>query len=1835
MTELEYRLQLLESSVTPTIDRAPQFDIEDADTINGARIAGYDAPETRHSGVENAKAQKIQEQYGASLESQYNLGEQATTRTQELMQDPRYQQFEQTGELGYYGRPIENNQALQETLISEGLAAPTSRYDEKMNTLFRNANLKRAKLGLIDDVTTMDQIRDYNIESDYATKDAGFGSSVGRSVDAFQSGTVSTVGKLVDFASDIVGYIIDPKGVSTASKYLDKFGETMATSEYADKVSGYDRQESNFRKAEIGYKWEKGDYVGAILDGAVIAPETLAESLPMMFEMLVGFSGKAKVVGKVGDVFKKNSGFAAVVGQETNAQAEEYEKLYGEKVSIDKLAIMTATNTVMLGLDRLAFKDILGMKTGLKKMVDIMPAESGSKLIDAISIPLVIGFKTAQAGGKEAAQEYTQTWGEILNTHLEGNGQTISDILNNKEYQKEAVVGAVVGMGAGGLTGAGGQVFAGALNTLGSKVKVPKKPNSDTLPNVNDIDTPPKQDTTAPKATPVDIEVELQTVVEGLMSKKLSPTEAISKFDDLYSATTDTTDRTAIETMKTMIDEEFGSKEIEADALKLGSEAEALDMIEDIILYSENPTDLTEKNINKMAEVNDITPEQVKELRNNLQDVEIEAVNGPRGYKTFGKKMRKALAEGDTATANKFEKELIRFEATQRVKLETLENAKREILESIASGTQTEDVVTVSWNDQSMTVQMAGEGKNRRIKEGRNGSGLDIYIRKAKANIAGMARQLGTTNEAVRNIVDESEYENIDISETEVIYEDVTEVEGEYTASTEAATRRLTALEKRMTTLDKQMVDEVITEEEHMASSAELHKEMEVLEKVIASDKPTSQKPTTPIETTTSVDTTVSEVLSNTSDPRLASKVDVSTKDSIAGTFGMEGLSEVTTKFVAQFTSKLASSIKDMKAIAGKIGNEEAPAQGLLFDKDGNINSATALAMLVAKQEYIAFNSNVLGYKNKADIARLLGLQEAYQVSNKQLKQINEWGFSRGEIANTLGQAVATNLGIKPKKGVAEEEYKRVVSDLGNMVIETMLTDETLVETEVKVADYVELTTGTKPTDSAADSTMPFIKFNTNGLDFRGALDKNKATTTTARELYKSLEAELSLDASGARREPSTTKLKPKTTYPIRNNDIGEVSANAIKDLNELRQMKHTKVDSSIDFIKKHTDRVKALMGFVSVDTMKNSSQDTKDSQEAKNAQIEKSIEEISILEGDQFYFDWFYTKNYRYMMDSNTVNPQSDTLHRFIVVPDIHNVTLDSNDVDHMNKLKYALAQAVGYDVDKESTANVLAKGQSIIDLKAEGLEKVLMSDDLLASNEMSGAHVGHFLQAIQALEALESAVDGKFNTTITAEFDALTSGFGIKLMQFPILKDMQKWLSKVGVFVGKKINGSMNDELSKDGFDDSYQTLAKMMKADNISTGTNEATWNAIKGMMPQYTEGKVHGDLRKLFKDPFMTFNYSAGFKSIRKSLSGILAAKVLEGVATGNPDYKAISVRLNNLVDGDIKNLLRSQSADNIRLKGKPIEITTKKGTMKIGGTVADLIEATIDGAYGQAVEDILTEEFEPFIELGDHINTAFRLTFENFQAEYDTLTKGKSLSKQEKTDIAKKLIDKFPVIKGPLSEGIADGVTIFDTAKDNTASENTKVRTKATRGNVNIHAIVKKLEAAQKSGSVIPIHSIDASVISELIRGGVKGQFIHDAVMPNLLESDAAVNLYNEKWFKKNKEYFLVDEVLAMIESVPMTEELQETADYLTTTAETIRKNKKELFSDQDVDVGQMVGMKGGVYNFLSGNKSNAEPKAETKEPKTKYTKEQQGIILLAKETFGLKGLLKKIDLEGC
>ena len=696
----------------------------------------------------------------------------------------------------------------------------------------------------------------------------------------------------------------------------------------------------------------------------------------------------------------------------------------------------------------------------------------------------------------------------------------------------------------------------------------------------------------------------------------------------------------------------------------------------------------------------------------------------------------------------------------------------------------------------------------------------------------------------------------------------------------------------------------------------------------------------------------------------------------------------------------------------------------------------------------------------------------------------------------------------------------------------------------------------------------------------------------------------------------------------IRNNPITEQPDDGQDVLRSLREEKYIKQDSVVNYIVDPANRelIKYHMGWKSEEDMKKMSFYARESQEAKNVEIERSIEFLETAELDKMYFEWFYSKNGRYMMDSNTLNPQTDKLHRFAIVPDNHKVDLDLSIDEHNKLFLTALAQAMNMSTDKKSTKEVLAYGQKMLDRGSEALMEDLKEQMEYAkanpgAKSSKAEHISHYLQGVEAVRQYEAnGKSGKFTTHLSMESDAVTSGFGLKLLQLPILADKSddmsviektiEWLRKTGIFVGETVE-SMNDMVSMDDFKDSYETLAVEVKPDEVKEenypeqGEGKKKWNPWKGVvkydkhvkhevftavLPTVDEkGDVSKELRTLFKDPFMTFNYSRGISSIKNGLGYIIADGLINKFVSGDMTHAE------ELLLADLKAVYGTNLVARLQ-STEPSKIEAKGNMSQTMPDVYTYLSKMGTNTYGHLAAKSLNENFKAFNEANVVINKAFEDMFIQYNEKYlearEKLEteKERGITKKEDDALIVSLRETFPLIKGPYSvENYSDSIAIYDS--ENVGSKNLEasygtVSTKLAGGvDKKVQSKIRQLKASLKGGSVIPIHYIDAAIIGNTIKANPGTLGIHDAIIPNLLKTKEVVQTYNKDVIEVNRDYSVVGEIVTSYKRVigkNGTDAQKETLQELEDLYARAQANRDEIFGSQ-IDVVHMSAVPGSKY----------------------------------------------------
>jgi hypothetical protein len=1038
------------------------------------------------------------------------------------------------------------------------------------------------------------------------------------------------------------------------------------------------------------------------------------------------------------------------------------------------------------------------------------------------------------------------------------------------------------------------------------------------------------------------------------------------------------------------------------------------------------------------------------------------------------------------------------------------------------------------------------------------------------------------------------------------------------------------------------------------------------------------------------------------------------------------------------------------KPISAAYNLADSPARSLVFQADGSINENVAAAIGIAIRNTLSgeYRRLLLGHKDRDTVARMFNIREN-EVTKEHMDFAAQHGTYMKSMADTLGKDILSSLGLG-RSGVSDAnrgEYDRLVVSLGNMAIAVAEEQGLLEKTEVASNDLAGLLKG---------GTIESVETITSFVNIPTVTSKNKAggvirngtkEVVLARNEFDRIE-ELIPDPVNSLRTPFLSR--PPTEEEIRSaisnirNDAvgGQIPEEAAKSL-RLHMTTPYEMDMAAveEFLTQFDDPVKkagilAALGYVEI-SEKNPAYaemlyDDKMIQEGINEDILKGIEHIRdmydfIRNSDepnvnQVYFNYFYTTNHRFNIDSTTINPQGNKqLHRFFVTPKAQQVsyrfdsknntfvythTLKSGkktDIDSSLYVRAGLAQAFGVGIDKTVT-NGDSKGKNVI--LADGIipiGNVLLSmskESIDAAKaefykhgkfvleaadgsvmEFKPDHYGHAIQAFKFLEEYRDAVNsgtGTITTNLTVETDALTSGFGNKVQQFGVVGDpnsnsvvshaeriafIKSDSNQIANFDDRTFG--VNDMLASGELDDSYQNIAKVVIRDVRTLrkelkGNNAKLFNTVVSLLPggdQLTDSSaqvvVDKALRTLFKSPFMVFNYAASVRTIVKNLGTEMGMDMMRNIAKADLNEKsktfnkeahtAATLLASLIVDPEDKNkfvgnpqklqqMLRTMSVDKLRLKTDKRNASGEKTGTKNVNIIEYIAENVVEPTYGKAVEGAFDSEFKTFIEIQDATNDAFKEAFavfhhalhkrmkkfrtDEFDKDGNLVRKGATIvTEADLLRFIEELRPVFPVIAGPLSDSLAEGIFIHETDTNTPDTVMSTVRTSQDKFNPvagkrkasrKVNALLKNIVAAVNSGSVLPLHALDGAQLTTSVNTfaeffidspfldkdgneikdadgntitlGTGLLPVHDAATVPLPFMDIFARIYNQNTINLNQTYSIFDEIRKLHERIAEVMdkgiEIEVTAPDGTKVTERVHVSASEMKAIEGLSIGK-------------------------------------------------------------
>ena len=496
------------------------------------------------------------------------------------------------------------------------------------------------------------------------------------------------------------------------------------------------------------------------------------------------------------------------------------------------------------------------------------------------------------------------------------------------------------------------------------------------------------------------------------------------------------------------------------------------------------------------------------------------------------------------------------------------------------------------------------------------------------------------------------------------------------------------------------------------------------------------------------------------------------------------------------------------------------------------------------------------------------------------------------------------------------------------------------------------------------------IKFHQNGeLQSRSLIDVQEATAELA-EVMQTLGAAPSQD------NLNTILTEPATSENL---NIKQALSKAPKRMGELIKTLQSEAWEASDTMsalaalsalpeKVDIELVEDMIGIVAYDPIHETTRraDALDaSNKNKRDALKNTLEANSANLLKSFFFKYQVMGNLRLMM-RGFINPQNNKVPRWLVKPK----GTSTYTKDNIHYFKYAVMQAFGFSVDKETPVNIAKSfNEYLNDADIVEVAKLLTAKSqdwsviaekiriIRGKPEYANTIADTRLSLLSGLVALSKYMDyhdalqansdsnPTFKSDIPIEIDGITNGFANTLVQFPVFKSaalLEKHLNQVGIYIGKdnvhresgifSETSTVNEELGETPITDVYIDLKS--KIENVGTAedaefyyTEYTSWknDKITEFTNTYTEkSKALSNLvpllseltRDFVKYPFMIFMYGGGVKSISEGAAGNVIDAMYEKMGKLHKAYHASNDKSDN---SSINNEI-SEFVNNLKIIG---------------------------------------------------------------------------------------------------------------------------------------------------------------------------------------------------------------------------------------------------------------------------------------------------------------------------
>lgn len=733
-------------------------------------------------------------------------------------------------------------------------------------------------------------------------------------------------------------------------------------------------------------------------------------------------------------------------------------------------------------------------------------------------------------------------------------------------------------------------------------------------------------------------------------------------------------------------------------------------------------------------------------------------------------------------------------------------------------------------------------------------------------------------------------------------------------------------------------------------------------------------------------------------------------------------------------------------------------------DVEENVKTAISAAVF----GYTADQAGRPELNDDKAINGILGRSKDSPVSSDAKELLASVGVYQSQVIDSLGSAVMDALGFKLDPNAPQDMLAKMRVSLGGHALKLMEDTGLLVRSDMTNGEMNRLRSENLFEDSeSGNQTNEAVSFSDSikgHIFFKLARDKAGELAGAAKEIADAIKGSQSLiqNLFGIESSIAFPSLTPAKGLQ-KESDTGMGLPGFIKKVFKLNQTRPWKANK---------DPLKILSFFSEEEGMamagvEASSEHTHrrnfNSNRAKNDGLIREFRNFMEFMGElatgekglnqEFFLNQEMWKQQRSGYKSNTVNPNTSKIVRWLVAPDAWSTEISLSNDAQLQSFMLRVSEGFGIKPEKADSQKAVddltaLMQQPGMQAAVKALQTVLFSENTQPTEQQrtdimqavaAGKQKLHTLASLIAYARYQQAVDTKsdtFTTNLMGEVDGVSNGSILNSIMYgaaATAEQLNLLLEKGGIYtLGSKFR-QYNLWRGTPGHQDIYESNAQdlhtyvnsMPEETRAVTG---AIWNTAGSPINAALEATKDG--RDLLKGPINPLNYGGGFKSIIGKMAYNYVDTIyekLEGFSRKGADQVTVNEFVRNV------NVLLSAGRASQMPIGKPI-------AFYLGYTLSKAQEAALRKAYsdtiGVAAKEVVGANFEAFLNRSKLVTQTVNLTYGLYEAVYNAsreamikemgipISKGEpihDLTVAQEAELAERLKDILPVMHTAMSK----------------------------------------------------------------------------------------------------------------------------------------------------------------------------------------------------------------------